>query len=474
MPPETGDTNRSAGRSARNKQKINPVPLGENHLLVIGIDEYQHCPKLFNAVKDAKDFVEVMTSKYQFTQEKTTLILDEAATQDNIISALEALALRVDEKDRVLIYFSGHGEYKSLLDIGYWIPVDGELGKIGSFISFHLIKSVIKVIKSHHTFVIADSCYSGSFFTTSRSTRLNNRLEKDASRWLMTAGRNEVVSDGKPGDNSPFADSILYYLKNNTDPRIAVSELCQKVKNNVGENYDQVPEFAALKGVGDKGGEFMFRLKEYANHVFEEDVKAEENSRKRSVIEALENEEKKDIPKPKPKKKQAITSLEELHKQLKQLTATDDFERAFDLLHKFIRSDSRLERNIILTQGRLSGLQREYDSGVMTQERYGIEKSKLRNAVYSIIEKLDEDEVDNSQFEAVPASTREAGNDFSETLDNLEKEGLQKQAETLQEKINFYKAQIDLISDIAQKFTAQKQLKALEEELAAVKHKLGI
>jgi len=37
---------------------------GKNYLLVIGIDEYVHCPILNNAVKDAQDFITILTKKY--------------------------------------------------------------------------------------------------------------------------------------------------------------------------------------------------------------------------------------------------------------------------------------------------------------------------------------------------------------------------------------------------------------------------
>ena len=43
----------------------------QNYLLVIGIDQYKEFPTLNNAVKDARDIAEVLTSKYRFDQKNT-------------------------------------------------------------------------------------------------------------------------------------------------------------------------------------------------------------------------------------------------------------------------------------------------------------------------------------------------------------------------------------------------------------------
>ena len=43
---------------------------GNNHLFVIAIDDYRYCPKLSNCVKDTTDFIDLLSTKYQFTQYK--------------------------------------------------------------------------------------------------------------------------------------------------------------------------------------------------------------------------------------------------------------------------------------------------------------------------------------------------------------------------------------------------------------------
>ena len=79
-------------------------------------------------------------------------------------------------------------------------------------------------------------------------------------RWGLTAGRNEIATDGQPGGNSPFAESILYELRNANGP-VGVAELCYKVLEIVAANADQTPRGEPLKIDGHRGGQFVFHLK---------------------------------------------------------------------------------------------------------------------------------------------------------------------------------------------------------------------
>jgi hypothetical protein len=46
-------------------------PRGETHLLVIAIDEYAHCPRLSNCVKDARDLIQLLQERYELAPERT-------------------------------------------------------------------------------------------------------------------------------------------------------------------------------------------------------------------------------------------------------------------------------------------------------------------------------------------------------------------------------------------------------------------
>ena len=128
------------------------------------------------------------------------------------------------------------------------------------FVYFQIVLKVLENIDSQHTFLVADACFSGSLFAEQQRGYVEN-VEKYKSRWGLASGRLETVSDGAYGDNSPFADAMIDFLKNNEKDKITVSELVQYVKMTVADKANQTPIGNPLKSLGDEGGEFVFYKK---------------------------------------------------------------------------------------------------------------------------------------------------------------------------------------------------------------------
>lgn len=244
-----------------NDQK-NSAPKGKNYLLAIGIDNYTHCPKLYNAVKDAKEIVAVLKKRFQFEAEHITEIYDQEATRKNIYSAFRKMKNLVSPNDNLLVYFSGHGTLDEEYNRGFWIPVNAteDTQETDEYVPNDEIRIRLGAIKSHHTFVMVDSCFSGSLFTEGNLRNLSRRKERDPSRWGLTAGRKEPVVDGHKGANSPFAETILDQLKNTESP-LGVFDLCSKVLEVVSANAKQTPRGEPLQVAGHKGGQFVFHLR---------------------------------------------------------------------------------------------------------------------------------------------------------------------------------------------------------------------
>jgi len=79
---------------------------------------------------------------------------------------------------------------------------------------------------------------------------------------LFTSGRKEPVTDGTPGQHSPFANHLLNTLKENQTPCLPIQELGRKVAVAVNkEGYDQLP-FSGAWNISDQhqGGEFIFQI----------------------------------------------------------------------------------------------------------------------------------------------------------------------------------------------------------------------
>ncbi|TAE73155.1 MAG: caspase family protein [Bacteroidetes bacterium] len=239
---------------------------GKNYLLIIAIDKYKHWKSLANAVKDARDLKAVLKEKYGFIDENIFEYLNEEASPENVRDAFESLKAKATPQDNLLIYYSGHGSYDPSFDLGYWIPSNGRLGgnATSTYIPNDHIRNYIKGLDAfRHIFLVADACFSGSLFASEAGKR--GGAEEEAkeslkSRWGLSSGNLEEVSDGEKGKNSPFATALINYLKSNLKDRLRASEVIEYVKGQVTANTQQTPIGSNLTGVGHEGGNFIFML----------------------------------------------------------------------------------------------------------------------------------------------------------------------------------------------------------------------
>lgn len=231
---------------------------GKNHLLAIGIDEYHSWPKLQNAVKDAREFADVLVRQYQFEASNIHLLLDQEATESNIYEKLREIKKGIGEHDNLIIYYSGHGFYDEDFDEGSWVPVDAEPEKFDRYISNANIIRRVNAIACQHLLMIVDSCFSGSLVVRKRNAVIDERFK---SKRILASGRIESVTDGSPGKNSPFAEGILTYLRKNTQLAVNTTSLVQYVKDFVAGKANQTPVEGRINNSDDEGGEFVFRLR---------------------------------------------------------------------------------------------------------------------------------------------------------------------------------------------------------------------
>lgn len=239
---------------------FDPAQKGKNHLLIIGISKYQFWNQLGNAVKDAQDVKKILTTKYDFATENVMEVYDDKATVEGINEALKKVKSKIKPQDNLMIYFSGHGHFNPELDEGYWVPVNAHRGKETEYLPNSTLLKYIKAIDTKHTFLVADACFSGSLFAQGSRGYVEN-VESKKSRWGLTSGSLEYVSDGQTGKNSPFCSYFLRFLETNTKPKFPCSELIQYVKTSVANNSEQTPIGNPLRNVGDEGGEFVFYKK---------------------------------------------------------------------------------------------------------------------------------------------------------------------------------------------------------------------
>jgi tetratricopeptide (TPR) repeat protein len=236
-----------------------PEPIPANYLFIIGINNYLYWPKLNNAVKDAQDLRDLLTSRYEFSMKNTYELYNEKATYDNIRNELIKIKNDMTPLDNLLIYYAGHGDYDEKMESGSWVPVNARDTVKTDFIQTVIIKDFLEKIKAKHIILIADACFSGSLFV-SKKVEYTERDDQTPSRWALSSGNIEVVADGATGSNSPFAQTLIKVLSDSRKS-IAISELIGAVKTGVKNITEQTPIGRPLKMEANKGGDFVFYLK---------------------------------------------------------------------------------------------------------------------------------------------------------------------------------------------------------------------
>ena len=224
------------------------IDAGRYHALVIGNNDYKHLLNLKTAVSDATAMAVLLRTEYRF---KVTFLLN--ATRRQILKQINRLRAELTSRDRLLIYYAGHGELDRETETGYWLPVDAEPEDDTNWIANDSLSRHLRAMSAHHVMVVADSCYSGALVraanaapkTGSERDEWLQRMAKKHSRTAMVSGGLEPVADGGAGGHSVFANAFLKALRENG----AIPDgqkLFQQVRSEVVLNADQTPQYSTF------------------------------------------------------------------------------------------------------------------------------------------------------------------------------------------------------------------------------------
>ncbi len=235
---------------------------GKYYALLIGVQDYkdQSIPSLEGPVGDANTLLKSLTSNYTFAPENVTALNN--ATREQFFHALDDLSNKIKPEDNLLIFYAGHGYYDEAHLQGYWYPADAVLKRRDTWISNADLIDYITAIKSKHTLLISDACFSGSIFKTraiDMAPKDIQELYKLPSRKAMTSGAMKEVPD-----KSVFIEYLVKRLNQNTDNFLPAEQLFASFKAAVINNSPngQVPQFGEIREAGDEGGDFIFIKKQ--------------------------------------------------------------------------------------------------------------------------------------------------------------------------------------------------------------------
>lgn len=226
------------------------------YALIIGVDKYSDdkIQDLDQPVKDAAKLKEVLNRNYTFAESDITFLTN--PTKSEIIGVLHELRKKLTVNDNLLIFYAGHGYWDEEMQLGYWLPSDANSDNPVNWIPNTDLTNYISAIKTKHTLLIADACFSGGIFKTRSAFNNQMALEKLMdlkSRKAMTSGTLTEVPD-----KSVFIEYLVRRLTENQNKYISSEQLFSEMRIAVINNSENIPQYGTIHNTGDEGGDFVF------------------------------------------------------------------------------------------------------------------------------------------------------------------------------------------------------------------------
>jgi len=210
--------------------------------VVVGVSDYEGSLADLNySDDDAELFFQHLNKAFpnELANGKSILLLNQNATYNNIVNALQQVFSQSTENDFIIFYFSGHGSP------GYFCPTDYTSNQL----SHDLVKEYFKKSKAKYRLCIADACFSGSIGSNQSTSSYENTQN-------LRDQRIAVIMSSKPSQTSAEMGQLkqglfsYYLLKGlrggadlNHDSYVTVEELFIYTKNIVSQKSSgsQVP-----------------------------------------------------------------------------------------------------------------------------------------------------------------------------------------------------------------------------------------
>jgi hypothetical protein len=206
--------------------------------VVVGVASYKHMPALQYTDDDAYRMYAFLKSPEggALKDEQIKILIDDAATKDNILFAMDEVFRNAGPNDLIMMYYSGHGLKGSFLPIDF----DGTNNKL-----LHSeISGILNRSKAKYKLFIADACHSGSMF--SEKGAIDNILRDYYTSLAKAAPGTALILSSKSGETSlessglrqgVFSHFLLRGLKGEADVDynniVNVQELYNFISKNV-------------------------------------------------------------------------------------------------------------------------------------------------------------------------------------------------------------------------------------------------
>ncbi|HNR07617.1 MAG TPA: caspase family protein [Saprospiraceae bacterium] len=219
--------------------------------VIVGVARYAHMPVLKYADDDAYQIYAFLKSPEggAISDHQIKVLIDEDASRQKIIDALQEQFGKADANDVVMLYYSGHGVNGAFLPIDY----DGYNNKL-----FHEeINQIMEESEAKHKLCMIDACYAGSMADAKAdfSASLNKfysilEAEKGGAAFILSCKNREVSLEDSGLRQGIFSHYLIRGLKGEADGDrnkiVSVQELfnyiSQEVKTYTGNIQNPVME----------------------------------------------------------------------------------------------------------------------------------------------------------------------------------------------------------------------------------------
>jgi len=202
--------------------------VGKSYALIFATNQYEYWNNLSNPIPDAEAVAKDLKDLYGY---EIDLVLNPTQNQ-TILKLKEYLQKKFQPNDQLLIFFAGHGQFDETFGEGYVVAKDSRLDDEAksSYLSYATLRTYINNMQSKHILLMMDVCFGGTFDPQLASKNLRgtdtpvkpnddeieafiNRKLQAKTRRYITSGGKEYVSDGSPGQHSPFVRKFLEALR---------------------------------------------------------------------------------------------------------------------------------------------------------------------------------------------------------------------------------------------------------------------
>ncbi len=210
-------------------------------LLSVGIRKFSdtRITPLIYTSKDATS-IESYFRQDQVPDSQIYLLVDEAATKDNIIQALETIKDKIAPRDTFLFFFSSHGVGDNAGNT-YFVTFDTVLDALSqTALPMQQIKEAVRNFGCHNVVMLADTCHSGGVKSLKQQNEEDyNRIVRAADKQtriaILTSSRTHETSAESPQwGHGAFTYYLLQGLAGEADNfpkdgRVSITELFDHV-----------------------------------------------------------------------------------------------------------------------------------------------------------------------------------------------------------------------------------------------------